>query len=57
MDNKESIELSKEELMILIDGLDCIDDFGYAPFSEYNIPYQDLRKKLSDVFYKLEWRD
>lgn len=53
--NKEKIELTKEELMILIEGLDVLDDMEYVSFDEYNIHYQEFRKKLSDIFYKLEW--
>ena len=51
--NKATLEFTKEELLILIDGIDCISEG--AVFANYNIPYEVISKKLNDVFYKLDW--
>lgn len=55
--NKCNIELNKEELMILINGLDYQWDMGSVIFNEYNIDPEEFSKKLNDIFYKMEWSD
>lgn len=55
--NKCNIELTKEELMILINGLDYQQDMGSAVFSEYDIDAESFSKRLNDIFYKLKWSE
>lgn len=53
--NKSSIELTKEELLVLIEGLDYQQDMSSVIFEEYSINGEELSKKLNKVFYNLDW--
>ena len=55
MNSKCNVELTKEELMILIEGLDLQSESRI--FSEWGVNLDEFRKRLSDVFYKLNWSD
>lgn len=54
--NKCTIELTKEELLVLIEGLDYQRDMESVIFSEYNIDAEKLSNKLEKIFYSLEWK-
>lgn len=53
--NKCTIELTKEELLVLIEGLDYQRDMESVIFSEYNIDAEKFSNKLEKIFYSLEW--
>lgn len=55
--NKCTIELSKEELPILINGVDYQAEMGSVIFEEYNVNEKEFSKRLNDVFYKLKWKE
>ena len=54
--NKCTIELTKEELLVLIEGLDYQRDMESVIFSEYNIDAEKFSNKLEKIFYSLEWK-
>ena len=53
--NKCIIELTKEELLVIIEGLDYQIYAGSAIFGEYNINIDDLSNKLEKMFCSLDW--
>lgn len=53
--NKCTIELTKEELLVLIEGLDYQRDMESVIFSEYNIDAEKFSNKLEKIFYSLDW--
>lgn len=55
--NKCTIELSKEELLILIYGVDYQAENGSVIFEEYGINQEEFSKKLNDIFYSLKWKE
>lgn len=55
--NKCNIELTKEELMIVIEGINLQSDMGSVVFSEYEVDEEVWLKELNDIFYKLKWRE
>lgn len=55
--NKCTIELTKEELMIVIEGINLQSDMGSVVFSEYEVDEEVWLKELNDIFYKLKWRE
>lgn len=56
MANKAKLELTKEEIGVIIDGLDILDDMESVAFSELQVDADELRQKLSKIFYKLKWK-
>ena len=53
--NKCSIELTKEELLVLIEGLNYKIDMESAIFREYNVNGEEFSGKLEKIFYNLDW--
>lgn len=56
MANKAKLELTKEEIGVIIDGLDILDDMESVALSELQVDADELRQKLSKIFYKLKWK-
>lgn len=55
--NKCKIELTKEELNILILGVDYQAENESVIFEEYGINQEEFSKKLKDIFYSLKWKE
>ena len=51
------IELTKEELLILIEGLNYQRDMESAIFREYNVNGEEFSSKLEKIFYNLDWSE
>lgn len=52
--NKCKIELTKEELDILIQGVDYQAENESVIFEEYGISEEEFSKKLKNIFYSLK---
>ena len=55
--NKCKIELTKEELYILIQGIDYQAENESVIFEEYGVSEEEFSKKLNDIFYGLKWKE
>lgn len=57
MANKAKVDLTKEEIGVIIDAIDLIDQMGSRVFEELNVDSEGLIARLEKVYFKLKWRD